>query len=142
MRQGDWLSDGVALRVTASHAAKGVAAVARIPFLPKFGKNWYDPGCKHHEPMSTMNISLPDDMKDFVDSQVSQRGFGTSSEFVRDLIRREQERQHLRGLMLEAMASPRVGEADAAYFKGLRQRVTQKAKSAARAPAKRSSKRG
>ncbi|WP_374235918.1 MULTISPECIES: type II toxin-antitoxin system ParD family antitoxin [unclassified Thiocapsa] len=30
--------------------------------------------------MSTMNISLPDSLKAFVDEQVSQRGFGTSSD--------------------------------------------------------------
>ena len=33
--------------------------------------------------MSTMNISLPDALKSFVDEQVSGRGFGTSSEYVR-----------------------------------------------------------
>lgn len=38
--------------------------------------------------MSTMNISLPDTLKNFVDEQVSQRGYGTSSEYVRELIRR------------------------------------------------------
>ena len=31
--------------------------------------------------MSTMNISLPDSLKAFVDEQVSQRGYGTSSEY-------------------------------------------------------------
>ena len=30
--------------------------------------------------MSTMNISLPDTLKNFVDEQVSKRGYGTSSE--------------------------------------------------------------
>ena len=40
-------------------------------------------------PMSTMNISLPDTLKSFVDEQVSQRGFGTSSEYVRELIRKD-----------------------------------------------------
>ena len=30
--------------------------------------------------MSTMNISLPETLKTFVDTQVSQRGYGTSSE--------------------------------------------------------------
>lgn len=37
--------------------------------------------------MSTMNISLPDTLKSFVDEQVNQRGYGTSSEYVRELIR-------------------------------------------------------
>ena len=51
--------------------------------------------------MSTMNISLPDELKSFVDEQVSGRGFGTSSEYVRGLIRKDQDRLHLRGLLLE-----------------------------------------
>ena len=33
--------------------------------------------------MSTMNISLPDGLKAFVDEQVSERGYGTVSEYVR-----------------------------------------------------------
>ena len=40
--------------------------------------------------MSTMNISLPDALKSYVDEQVVVRRFGTSSEYVRDLIRRDQ----------------------------------------------------
>ena len=47
--------------------------------------------------MSTMNISLPDNLKSFVDEQVSQRGYGTSSEYVRDLIRRDKERTEAEG---------------------------------------------
>ena len=70
-----------------------------------------------------MNISLPDAMKDFVDEQVAARGYGTSSEYVRDLIRREQDRLQLRQMVLEGAASPRTGEADAPYFEGLRDRV-------------------
>ena len=38
--------------------------------------------------MTTMNISLPETWKSFVDEQVSGRGYGTSSEYVRDLIRK------------------------------------------------------
>lgn len=73
--------------------------------------------------MSTMNISLPEAMKAFVDEQVSQRGYGTSSEFVRELIRREQDRQSLRKLLLAGAASAPAGEADAAYFDSLRARA-------------------
>ena len=50
--------------------------------------------------MTTMNISLPDTLKAFVDEQVHQRGYGTSSEYVRELIRKDQDRLHLRGLLL------------------------------------------
>ena len=70
--------------------------------------------------MSTMNISLPDALKTFVDEQVSQRGYGTSSEYVRELIRKDQARQQLRGLLLAGASSLPEGSADAAYFTGLR----------------------
>ena len=41
----------------------------------------------------TMNVSLPGDMKKWVDEQVKAGGYGTASEFMRDLLRRTQERQ-------------------------------------------------
>ena len=52
-----------------------------------------------------MNISLPDTPKAFVDEQVSQRGYGTSSEYVRELIRRVQDRLQLRNLLLAGASS-------------------------------------
>ena len=70
-----------------------------------------------------MNISLPEALKSFVDDQVGARGYSTSSEYVRELIRRDQDHQRLRGLLLEGAASPRAGMADAGYFDGLRGRV-------------------
>jgi len=73
--------------------------------------------------MSTMNISLPDSLKSFVDDQVSQRGYGTSSEYVRELIRTDQDRQHLRGLIVAGAESAPAAPADAAYFDALRRRV-------------------
>jgi len=73
--------------------------------------------------MSTMNISLPDSLKSFVDEQVSQRGYGTSSEYVRELIRKDQERLRLRKLLLAGAASVPSATADARYFEGLRDRV-------------------
>ena len=88
--------------------------------------------------MSTMNISMPDALRDFVDRQVSQSGYGTSSEYVRELIRRDQQRLQLRALLIDGASSPETGEADARYFTGLRQRVAAtvakdaKAKAAAR----------
>ena len=39
--------------------------------------------------MTTMNISLPDDMKAIVDEQVRLKGYSSSSEYIRDLIRRQ-----------------------------------------------------
>jgi antitoxin ParD1/3/4 len=73
--------------------------------------------------MATMNISLPDNLKTFVDEQVSQRGYGTSSEYVRELIRRDQDRQQLRGLLLSGAATEPTTPVDDAYFEALRKRV-------------------
>lgn len=81
--------------------------------------------------MDTMNISLPETLRDFVDQQVARSGFATSSEYVRELIRRDQERLHLRALLLEGAESLPSGEADAGYFQALRDRT------AAHKPAKR-----
>jgi len=78
--------------------------------------------------MTTMNISLPDPLKSFVDEQVKERGYGTSSEYVRDLIRKDQERARLRGLLLEGAASQPAGAADGNYFDGLRNRIRRRAK--------------
>ena len=76
--------------------------------------------------MATMNISLPDSLKKFVDLQVEVRAFGTSSEYVRELIRRDQERNQLRDLLVAGAGSPPAAAADAAYFEELRQRVRQR----------------
>ncbi|KQU90416.1 addiction module antitoxin [Ensifer sp. Root31] len=73
--------------------------------------------------MSTMNISLPDYLKSFVDEQVAGRGYGTSSEYIRELIRRDQDRLTLRRLLLDGASSAQTEPADAAYFTGLRDRV-------------------
>lgn len=73
--------------------------------------------------MGTMNISLPDALKAFVDEQVSQRGYGTSSEYVRELIRRDQDRLQLRSLLIAGAESAPTAPADAGYFEGLRDRV-------------------
>ena len=70
--------------------------------------------------MSTMNISLPDSMKEFVEQQAAEKGYSTSSEYVRDLIRRDRERQQLRDLLMEGARSDPAGPADASYFAGLR----------------------
>ena len=70
-----------------------------------------------------MNISLPDTLKSFVDEQVSQGSYGTSSEYVRELIRKDQDRLHLRGLLLAGAASAPAAPVDPAYFEGLRDRV-------------------
>ena len=73
--------------------------------------------------MSTTNISLPDALKSFVDDQVKSGGYGTSSEYVRELIRKDQDRLKLRNLLLAGAASAPAAPADADYFQRLRDRL-------------------
>jgi antitoxin ParD1/3/4 len=75
--------------------------------------------------MSTMNISLPETLKTFVDLQVSERGYGTSSEYVRELIRKDQDRLQLREKLLAGASSAPSASIDATYFDSLRDRVHQ-----------------
>ena len=72
--------------------------------------------------MGTLKLSLPDTLRDFVDDQTARAGFGTSSEYVCELIRRERERL-LRAMLLDGAQSASTGVADAAYFASLRNRV-------------------
>jgi antitoxin ParD1/3/4 len=58
--------------------------------------------------MTTMNISVPDEMKAFVEAQMSREGYASASEYLRALIRESQKRQAKRALeakFREAMES-------------------------------------
>jgi antitoxin ParD1/3/4 len=43
--------------------------------------------------MAQMNVSVPDPMKDWCEAQVRQGRYSTTSDYVRELIRRDQDRQ-------------------------------------------------
>ena len=43
--------------------------------------------------MATMNISLPQQMKDWVEAQTADGKYANSSDYVRDLIRRDAEKR-------------------------------------------------
>lgn len=45
--------------------------------------------------MATMNVSLPDLMREWVESQIEQGEYASSSDYIRDLIRQDQRRQKL-----------------------------------------------
>ena len=60
------------------------------------------------KPMATMNISLPNPMKEFVEAEVTQGGYSTASEYFRDLLREAQKRkaqEKLEALLLEGLDS-------------------------------------
>lgn len=57
--------------------------------------------------MTSLNISLPDPLKAYVEDRVASGDFGTPSEFVRSLIRQDKERrrEHIEAQLLEALDS-------------------------------------
>jgi antitoxin ParD1/3/4 len=59
--------------------------------------------------MATMNISLPDQMKAFVEEQTKDGRYSNASDYMRDLIRRDQERRRaiaeIQALVDEGLAS-------------------------------------
>ena len=58
--------------------------------------------------MQTMNISLPDQLKEFVDDQVGSGRYSSVSEYVRDLIRGDEKRQaqeRLEAMLMEGIQS-------------------------------------
>lgn len=62
--------------------------------------------------MESITISLPDTLKQFVDNQLSDRGFSDVSEYFRSLLcdaqAREEEEARLEKLLLEGLASERI----------------------------------
>lgn len=73
--------------------------------------------------MTTMNISLPDELKQFVDGRIQAEGYGSSSEYMRELIRRDRDRVQFRQYLLDGIASKPAGRMDASYFDTLRKKL-------------------
>src|SRR5262245_9669221 len=75
--------------------------------------------------MTSMNISLPEPLKLFVEQQVSSGGYSTASEYLRELIReaqRRKERQELEAKLLAGLQSP-TSEMTADDWAALRERI-------------------
>ena len=52
--------------------------------------------------MATMTISLPDPMKEWIEAQIREGDYASTSDYVRDLVRRDKlRREHQRELTLE-----------------------------------------
>ncbi|MGR6430924.1 type II toxin-antitoxin system ParD family antitoxin [Rhizobium sp. PAMB 3174] len=71
--------------------------------------------------MATMNVSLPEQMKSWVEEQASKGRYSNSSDYVRDLIRKDQERQQalaaLQAAVTEGLESGEAQAFDAMSFK-------------------------
>ena len=77
--------------------------------------------------MSTMNISLPDDLRAYVDEHVADEGYASSSEYIRELIRDDRRKARLRKLLQAGAESPVVGVADDAYFASVHEWIERQA---------------
>lgn len=55
--------------------------------------------------MATMNVSLPDPMKEWVEVQIEGGHYSNASDYVRDLIRRDQEYQAKYEALVNALAA-------------------------------------
>ena len=74
--------------------------------------------------MTSMNISLPENLKEFVLVQAATGGYSTPSEYIRELIRDDQKKkleQRLSLLLLEGLESGQPFIADTAYWNAKRQ---------------------
>ena len=81
--------------------------------------------------MQTMNISLPDPMKQFVEQQVNAGGYSSASEYVRELVRADQKlkaKQQLEETLLEALNSGEAMEIAPKMWNELRKSVRTRAK--------------
>lgn len=61
--------------------------------------------------MQTLTISVPTDMRAYIDSRTQTGGFGNTSEFVRDLIRRERDQREQDAFeqqLIRHMSSPLI----------------------------------
>jgi len=57
--------------------------------------------------MQSMNISLPEPLKEFVDGQIASGRYSSASEYVRELIREDEKRkaeERLEELLLEGLS--------------------------------------
>ena len=58
--------------------------------------------------MATMNVSLPDPMKDWVENQVKDGTYANASDYIRDLIRHDQSsRSALKAAIVEGLKGGR-----------------------------------
>ncbi len=78
--------------------------------------------------MTSMNISLPDSLKVFVEEQVAKGGYSSTSEYLRELIRqaqKEQAREKVEALLLEGLQGEAVEVTDD-FWKEIRREVEER----------------
>jgi len=80
--------------------------------------------------MDTMNISLPTPMRDFVNTQVASGNYSSASEYIRGLIRQDQERRYREDVdrkLLESLESGPATGMTAEEWNDIRREVRDRA---------------
>lgn len=83
--------------------------------------------------MSTVTISLPESLREFVEQQVERRGYGNVSEYFRTLLREAQQRERdrrLEELLLEGLESGEGVAATPEFWAGLKADVARRIETA------------
>ncbi len=81
--------------------------------------------------MQTMNISLPDPMKQYVEEQITAGDYSSASEFMRELVRADQKRnarEQLEKTLLESLLEGEAEEATPEFWATLRSELGKRSK--------------
>jgi antitoxin ParD1/3/4 len=79
--------------------------------------------------MASLNISLPQSLKDYVEQRVESGGYSTPSEYVRELLRQDQDRQaeqKLEALLLAGLNSGDPIEITPEYWENKRRQLVER----------------
>lgn len=79
--------------------------------------------------MKSMNISLPDTMRTYIEEQVAQGAYSSVSEYFRELVRQDQKQkanERLQTMLLEGLNSGNATEMTAQDWKDIRQTVSER----------------
>jgi len=79
--------------------------------------------------MASLNISLPQSLKDYVEYQVSEGGYSTPSEYLRELVRQDQKRRSedkLESLLLAGLDSGEPIQITPEYWENKRRQLIER----------------
>ena len=81
--------------------------------------------------MQTMNISLPDPLKEYVEEQVTVRDYSSASEYIRELVRADQRRnakEQLERTLMESLMEGEAQEATPEFWSTMRAELSKRKK--------------
>ena len=77
--------------------------------------------------MATLNISIPENMKEWIKNQTENGKYTSASDYLRDLVRADQRtKEELDNMLLKGLESGTAIEVDIAYWKDKKKRLKSK----------------